>query len=105
VGSPYNFLRMQLMKMPQKSQINAKMILSVTITGLVSISAGPNGYPCARYQRERLHGGPPFFGIVFCLGQFGHVLRGIAEGETGVFGSAIRLDRKTRDQSPQLKRL
>ena len=33
-----------------------------------------------RDQRERLHGGPPFFGIVFCLGQFGHVLRGIGGG-------------------------
>ena len=43
-------------------------------------------------QQQRLHRGLPFFGIVFCLGQFGHVLRGIAEGETGVFGSAIRLD-------------
>jgi hypothetical protein len=29
--------------------INAKPILSVVITGLVSISAGPNGYPSARY--------------------------------------------------------
>jgi hypothetical protein len=32
--------------------INAKMILTVTITGLVSISAGPNGYPCARGDRR-----------------------------------------------------
>jgi hypothetical protein len=29
--------------------INAKPILSVVIASLVSISAGPNGYPCARY--------------------------------------------------------
>jgi hypothetical protein len=28
--------------------------------------------------RGNLHRGPPFFGIVFCLGQFGDVLRGVA---------------------------
>jgi len=30
-------------------------------------------------QRESLHCGLPFFGIVFCLGQFGDVDRRVAE--------------------------
>ena len=29
-------------------------------------------------QQQRLHRGLPFFGIVFCLGQFGDVKRGVA---------------------------
>jgi hypothetical protein len=30
-------------------------------------------------QQERLHRGLPFFGIVFCLGQFSNALRGVTE--------------------------
>ena len=30
-------------------------------------------------QRQRLHCGLPIFGIVFCLGQFGDVMCGVAE--------------------------
>jgi hypothetical protein len=32
-----------------------------------------------RNQQERRHCGLPFFGIVFCLGQFGDVERGVPE--------------------------
>ena len=40
--------------------INAKMILSVVITGLLSISACPNEYPSETYQTpERDHGSMP----------------------------------------------
>lgn len=32
-------------------------------------------------EQQRVHGGLPFFGIVFCLRQLGDVERGVAEGD------------------------
>jgi hypothetical protein len=53
--------------------INAKMILTVTITGLVSISAGPNGYPCSRGDRRNTARTAP--SVMATMAKVGEIVR------------------------------
>jgi hypothetical protein len=54
--------------------------------------------PSEESVRGNLHRGLPFFGIVFCLGQFSDVLRGVAERD---HLRKARSDRKTVHRKTQ----
>jgi len=50
--------------------------------------------PSEESVRGNLHRGLPFFGIVFCLGQFSDVLRGVAErDELATSGKHDRIEK------------
>jgi hypothetical protein len=47
---------------------------------MTPILANSTGPPRFRDQKQRLHRGLPFFGIVFCLRQFSDVERSVTSG-------------------------
>jgi hypothetical protein len=49
-----------------------------------------------RSQQYRLHHDPPFVGTVFCLRQFGDVLRSVSERDHGCFRSGNMIGSKKR---------
>jgi hypothetical protein len=65
--------------------------------------------PSEELFHRNLHRGLPFFSIVFCLGQFGDVLRGVAERDElatpgSMIGSKNRLSQDTNSAPAQTTR-
>jgi hypothetical protein len=54
----------------------------VAVQGSYDANASEHSWPVMFHdQQKSLYHGLPFFGIVFRLGQFSDVVRGVAEGE------------------------